>query len=219
VVVAVNGSFNYLFAGTVFQKLAPVRGLPFGAYAGEISKEHLVIGPITIGEDSIGSLFSKFGKSDVAKDDAGAPALICYTSNKEATPITVVFEAWGKARESEIIGFTLLLGKKKNVKSGKVIAKCSNSALVNHGLMTKSGMRMGLGVNEFKKILGEPLQETPSEIYYAYSNRRSVPVGEQATLPKQANSVPLQYDVLSTVEILKQKERVISISIRKTETF
>jgi hypothetical protein len=210
----------YCLSARAEQILPPTGGLPFGAVNGEINKDHLLIGPIVIGKDTVHSLFSKFGKSPIAMGDGGSPALICYISNKSFDPMTVVFEAWGRDADSELIGFTLMAEKNdKTIKSGSVSAKCTPSSLVSNMLQTASGIGVGLDVVALKKILGQPLHQSQDKIYFAYSRKVPVPVDEQATLPKTRSGGTPMYDILSTIEISMKNGRAVSVEIRKTETY
>lgn len=217
--VIVSGLINYSFARAE-KILPPSSGLPFGALNSELSADHLIVGPIIIGKDTVGSLFTKFARAPIAKGDAGSPALVCYTSERPDDQTTIIFEAWGRDTDSEIIGFTLLAEKNsKPIKSGRKSAKCLQSSLVWNALRTASGIGIGLDAATIKKILGQPLHETLGNMYYAYWSKVPIPLIEQATLPKQTGKAALRYDVLSVVNISMKNGRAVSINIRKTETY
>ena len=201
------------------QILPPSPGLPYGSLSEEIDKRHLNIGLVVIGVTSIEELLEGFGKSSVAKGDAGSPALICYYSVKDKKPTTIIFEGWSADKTVPIIGFTLQTGKIRHVKSGRAFAKCSPSAFASSKVKTKSGLRLGIGLKDVIEILGPPLHQSPGKIYYAYSSKSPVPISEQEGLPTEYSDVPLMYEAISTIEISMDDERVSSINIRKIETF
>ena len=124
------------------------------------SSQHLTLLGLRVGQSTIKDVRAKLGAAPLMhRDECGGKAY-CFESPRGEEPVTLIVDLWGDSLRS----VTMETGRMRN-------HRCASSHLVNVGLGTDGGLRLGMTSREVERLLGAPNKETPHGIAYSFETR------------------------------------------------
>jgi hypothetical protein len=184
----------------------------------ELADEDLTILGLTIGRASLKDVETKLGlaRSIQAHGDATASRTICYVSPADGTVLE--FGAGPMGGFTDVTEFEIWSREAKFPNA----SACRPSTLVHRGISTKSGIRLGLTLDELNKIVGKNPKARDSVAQYELLCRRKMTPEEIKAFKTRNNwdvSASPYFDMVSTVEAHFAGSGASRIMIYKGESY
>lgn len=184
----------------------------------QLTKEDTTILDLTIGSASLKDVEAKLGPigSLPTHGDASASNTICYVSPADETVLT--FGASGMGGFVDVTEFSIWSREAKFPN----VALCRTSTLVSRSVSTKSGIRLGLSVEQLTRIVGTRPRIRAESARYEFVCRQRMTADEIRGF-KTANNWDVSknpyFDVSSLVDASIATSGVSRIAITKVESY
>lgn len=164
-------------------------------------ENELTILGFTLGRSTLKEVQDKIpGKEIYHEGDAGKSIYrLCY---KGINGTFVTFESSEMGGRNHIMTSISISSLKIPIRFQK---HCANSNLITKEIVVEPGIKLELTKNEIQKLKGSPSKESANWLYYEYQTVEH--------LPKN------QIDILSTLELHFEKNKLKKISISKVESY
>jgi hypothetical protein len=189
-----------------------------GAIKSELTVEDITILGLTIGRASLKDVEAKLGPAPhaQARGDATASHTICYISLTDGAVLE--FGAGPMGSFTDVTEFEIWSREAKFPNA----SACSPSSLINRGLSTTSGIRLGLTLDQLNKIVGRnPKTQGAVARYELVCRQKMTP--EEVNAFKTTNNWDVSsspyFDVVSTVEARFAGSGASRIMIYKGESY
>jgi hypothetical protein len=189
---------------------------PSNINEGILEDSHLTILGLTIGKHSITDVYEKLGFTEQLTRKEHDPTEICYAFEK--TENTLIFQAGPMGGWKYLTGFKLL---SKNVNYIHK-SKCKVIVLQSSLIKTKSGIHLGMDMNQVKNIFGKPSKEVNNRIYFIFKFRRKMTDNEREIMAKQwpdAVKTDPFFDVSTYIKTCFINGKLEEIKITKIESY
>jgi hypothetical protein len=134
------------------------------SYNGTLDQKHCDINGFILGRDSFNEAVRIFGKAQKwhSGDAAASEDKICFRSQDQTKKVVIVFAANSEMSEDMVDSVRLIQG---NV---RFLSRCQETTIRPENIKTKSGIHVGMSIDEFGKIMGKPSESRDGLLLYVY---------------------------------------------------
>ncbi len=182
--------------------------------AGEIPSQTFSINNATVGVTTLTDVQRIYGKTEairVSQED-GADVRVCYVNSSPKGDSFLVFESGVMGSFKEITGFRISTLRPKG--------NCASTKVELNSLKTGNGIKLGLGLEDFKKAVPVEFEHRDSEFIYEAVTKRAATKEELNKLrARWPNEKQDYFDVTMTLRAKFKDNRLIDLYVHKIESY
>ena len=144
------------------------------SYKGSLASSHRNIKGFILGIDSFEKAQAIFGKATTwhSGDAAGSESKVCYYSGENTSQDIIMFSADSEMSRGHVDQVRFIRGEVNFMKN------CSTTSIKADQFNTKSGIHLGMALEDFKKFMGKPSGSKGNLLFYVYFEEKELQSGE-----------------------------------------